>query len=174
MKRFTSPIYLFAVALVFAIPLNAADGASSQTAYTELDGPALFERIKSLVGEWRGEWTPGGVSTTVTYSLTGNGSALVEDYLVGETTMSTLYHLDGDILMLTHYCSVGNQPRMGAAALSSDGGEIVFDQFDITNLGEKGYSERLTLTLTDEDHIAVFYRGSRTGSSSGVVLERVQ
>ena len=35
--------------------------------------------------------------------------------------MATLYHLDGDQLMLTHYCSAGNQPRMRAATVSTEG-----------------------------------------------------
>ncbi len=170
----SAPIYLFAVTLALAIPSNAADRVSSRATPAKLDGQALFERLKLLVGEWRGEWSPGGLDTTVTYSLTGNGSVLVEDYALGETTMSTLYHLDGDDLMLTHYCSIGNQPRMRAITLSADGREVVFDEFDITNLGDTGYSERLTLTLTDEDHIAVFFRGSRTGDSSGVKHERVR
>ena len=178
MKKLTATACLMAALSAVATPAEAADrGAAGQTV-TGPDGPALFEKLKSLVGEWRGSWSPGGSETLVTYSLTGNGSVLVEDYVLGapkgSRSMSTLYHLDGDQLMLTHYCSIGNQPRMRATALSADGREVVFDHFDITNLGKTGYSERLTLTLTDEDHIALSYRGSRTGGSSGVELERVK
>ena len=179
MTRLTTTICLLAASLILAYPSSAADTPSTEaTAATvdpdTLEATTLFDRMKSLVGVWEGQWSPGTTSTIVTYSLTGNSSVLVEDYLVGQTTMSTLYHLDGDELMLTHYCSVGNQPRMKLAAVSPDGLELVFDQFDGTNLEARGYSERLTLTFEDENHIAVFYRGSKNGSSSGVRLQRRQ
>ncbi len=163
MTRRHVPLIL-TLSLALAAPLGAEPPA----------GPELFERLKSLVGEWQGQWEPGGTETNVTYSLTGNGSVLVEDYRIGKTTMLTLYHLDGDELMLTHYCSAGNQPRMTLSSVSSDASELVFDAFDVTNAGERGHSRRLTLRLEDDERIAVSYLGSRTGASSGVSLERIR
>ena len=152
-------VALAAAALLAAPPAAAAEGTADPAPDGRpLDGPALFERLKTLVGTWEGRWNPGDTPTEVTYSLTGAGSVLVEDYLVGETTMSTLYHLDGGDLMLTHYCSAGNQPRMKLSTLSDDGGRLVFDRFDVTNAGEddeRGHSARLTLELFDDDHVAV-------------------
>ncbi len=174
MNRLTISI-LVASASLLIFPTTVAEPVANAPDSADLDGPALFERMKSLVGTWRGKWNPDDIETTVTYSLTGNGSVLVEDYQVGETTMSTLYHLDGETLMLTHYCSMGNQPRMKATSLSADGRELVFDQFDVTNLTEgRGYSERLAVTFLDDDHLSLVFRGSRTGRNSGVELERVR
>ena len=164
---------LIVLALAVTAPLGATDSPAGSTSIAA-DGPALFERLKTLVGEWRGHWEPGDTETTVTYCLTGKGTVLVEDYRVGKTTMLTLYHLDGEELMLTHYCSAGNQPRMTLSSLSDDARELVFTAFDVTNAGERGYSKRLTLRLIDEEHIAVSYLGSRTEASSGVSLERVR
>ena len=153
---------------------NANPAAAEGRVVTDLDSQAAFERLKGLVGEWKGTWEPGSVPTTVTYTLTGNGSALIEDYAVAETTMATIYHLDGDDLMLTHYCSIGNQPRMRAASMGEDFERIQFDFIDVTNLESGGYSERLVVSMLEENRISLRYTGSRTGRTSGVELERVR
>ena len=157
-----------------ANPGQAETHSLASSTGSAIDGPAVFEQLTALVGEWKGVWNPGATPTTVTYSLTGNGSALIEDYQVGETTMATVYHLDGQDLMLTHYCSIANQPRMKASSVSSDGRRIEFDFLDITNLTTTGYSERLLVSLIDENRASLTYIGSRTGKPSGVELERVR
>ena len=40
--------------------------------------------------------------------------------------MVTIYYMDGADLVLTHYCAMGNQPRMKFTGVS-DKGEYVFD-----------------------------------------------
>jgi len=95
---------------------HAADPTSAATAQ------AGFERMKALEGEWTGEG-PADASgpMTVTYELTGGGSALVET-LFADTPgeMVTIYTIEDGDLMLTHYCSLGNQPRMRAEPLQGD------------------------------------------------------
>ena len=162
------------LALAVASGIDAGPATADSPVVAEVDGPALFERLKGLVGEWQGQWEPGSVPTTVSYALTGNGSVVVEDYVVGETTMATLYHLDGDDLMLTHYCSAGNQPRMRVSSVSGDRRRIEFDAIDVTNLTSGGYSRKLVVSMLEADRIALTYTGSRTGKSSGVELERVR
>ena len=86
---------------------------------------AAFSRIKSLVGEWQAD-TPMGKSR-VTYELVSSGTAVLERDAIGDMPpMITLYYLDGNRLLLTHYCMVGNQPRMRSAA-GNDGDEVVFE-----------------------------------------------
>ncbi len=160
-------------ALLLATAAHAEPPVTEGPVATDVDGSALFNQLKDLVGEWQGQWEPGSIPTTVTYSLTGNGSVLVEDYVVGETTMATLYHLDGNDLMLTHYCSAGNQPRMRASSVN-ESRRIEFDFIDITNHASGGYSKKLVVSMLDDDRISLSYTGSRTGRSSGVELERVR
>ena len=88
--------------------------------------------------------------------------------------MATVYHLDGQDLMLTHYCSIANQPRMKASSVTQNGSRIEFDFLDITNLIKGGHSQRLELALIDDNHASVHYIGSRTGGRSGVELERIR
>ena len=71
-------------------------------------------RIKTLVGTWDGHIaTPDGPPGSVRYELTGGGNTVVEKLFPGtEHEMMTVYHLDGDRLLATHYCAMGNQPVM--------------------------------------------------------------
>ena len=52
----------------------------------------------------------------------------------GDHSMISVINMDGpDRLLMTHYCSVGNQPRM-QASVSPDGKVITFTYVDATNL----------------------------------------
>ena len=89
-----------------------------------------FERLKALEGEWvdvDGTFgTKGAVA--VTYKITGGGHAVVETFPVNTPyEMVTIYHLDGDQVTLTHYCTSNTQPRMRSKGL--DGNVLAF-QFD--------------------------------------------
>jgi hypothetical protein len=87
---------------------------------------AAFAKLKTLVGTWEAETERGKAVST--YELVANGTALVEHVSVpGDNEMLTVYHLDGDHLVLTHYCSAGNQPRMQAKAYDPAAGQLVFD-----------------------------------------------
>ena len=50
-----------------------------------------------------------------------------------ERAMATMYHLDGDRLLLTHYCAARNQPRLLATSHDGEGG-ITFEFMDITGI----------------------------------------
>ena len=68
--------------------------------------------------------------------------------------MITMLHLDGsDRLLLTHYCSMGNQPRMVASA-SPDGKTVTFKFLDATNLAtpESGHMDRVVIAMADANH----------------------
>ncbi len=89
---------------------------------------AGLAQLVALQGEWTdatGQLGPPDV-VQVTYRVTGGGSAVVETLFPGTPhEMVTVYHRDGTDLVLTHYCSAGNQPRMRATALGD--GRIEFD-----------------------------------------------
>lgn len=76
---------------------------------------AAFDTLKSLAGKWRGEGIAGNERSSVDlqYEVVSAGTAVMERLFVGTPhEMITMYHRDGDRLVLTHYCSVGNQPSM--------------------------------------------------------------
>lgn len=89
-----------------------------------------FERFKALAGEWidvDGVAGPKG-AVLATYRLTGAGSAVVETLFPGSPhEMTTVYHRDGNDLVLTHYCAGGNQPRMRARTVKANTVVFAFD-----------------------------------------------
>ncbi|MEE9170182.1 MAG: hypothetical protein V3U73_10470 [bacterium] len=115
-----------------------------------------FEKIKSLAGEWHGK-NPAGKPVTVTYEVVSNGSVVMERIQpVDEPDMITMYHLDGDHLMMTHYCSAMNQPRMRATSGGDDENVIRFSLLDVTNLAKPtdGHMQKLVMTFKDKDHLS--------------------
>jgi len=121
------------------------------TAFAQSDAQATFTKLKSLAGDWAGK-TSDGRSVQTTYRVTSGGSALMAE-IHSEEDMVTMFHLDGDRLLMTHYCGAGNQPRM-VGAISPDGKTVTFNYLDATNLlsTQPGHMERLVVTLADSSH----------------------
>jgi len=110
-----------------------------------------FDKLKTLSGTWEGK-SPDGKMVEVSYRVTSNGSALMSE-IHTEDDMITMFHPDGDRLLMTHYCGAGNQPRM-VGILSPDGKTITFDFLDATNLptSEAGHMHRMVLSFLDANH----------------------
>ena len=111
-----------------------------------------WEKMKSLGGAWKGT-TEDGKPVTITYSVVSGGSAVMESIDMEEHkgSMITMYTMDGDKLQLTHYCSMGNQPRMRASGLTADG-KLAFMFVDGTNMKKSdSHMHALTLTFTGSD-----------------------
>jgi hypothetical protein len=160
-----------AVALVisvFVATISLAGSAMKPMIKTLPD----FERMKSLVGEWQGK-SEDGNSAKVTYTLVSDNSALMERLVMGgESEMVTVYHPDGDHLMMTHYCSAHNQPRMRSQKSSSEAKTILFDLVDVTNLSspEAGHMRKLVLTFADQDHFTQEWTWREQGKEGAVVI----
>jgi len=116
-----------------------------------------FEKLKSLVGTWSGKDEDGN-PVTVIYTLVSSGTSLMESMTANGHTdnMITMYHPDGKSIMLTHYCSMGNQPRMRARGLSKDGSKLEFGYVDATNLAKPkaDHMHALSVTFKDENHFS--------------------
>ena len=73
-------------------------------------GEGALARLRTLAGEWEGTFTWTGArkdtgAMNATYYLTGNNSAVVENLtMAGVPTMTSVYHLNGAELRMTHYC----------------------------------------------------------------------
>ena len=138
-----------AMTMVFGAALAAPSGKHDHPAPA-----ASLGALADLAGEWEGKNSE-GEPTRLTYRVVSDGTALIETLGVGEEeTMVTVYHPDGDGLMLTHYCAVGNQPRMRSEKPMA-GGAVRFAFVDSTNLktASAGHMHALALTLKDRDHL---------------------
>ena len=86
--------------------------------------------------------------------------------------MVTIYHLDGDSVILTHYCMADNQPRMRASGLSADGKLLDFKFVDATNLAKPTdmHMHALKMTFVDTDHITQEWVHSADGKEEPMVI----
>jgi len=138
--------------LRFLVLAPAILGLSTSLAAVETKPNAGWEKLKTLVGEWDG--TENGKPFHVSYKLVSSGTALMET-MTGPDAMEmiTVYHPDGASILMTHYCSMGNQPRMRATKLADN--KLTFRYVDAANV--KGADDPrmsgLTLTFTDPDHL---------------------
>jgi hypothetical protein len=124
---------------------------AATAAFAQSDAHETFNHLKSLSGNWEGK-TGNGKGLKVTFRSTSGGSALMSEIL-GEENMITMFTMDNDRLLATHYCAVGNQPRM-QASMSPDGKTITFTFVDATNLAtpKAGHMDHLVITIPDADH----------------------
>jgi len=68
--------------------------------------PEAFAKLKSMVGHWESQSKE--EKSTLDIELTAGGSAIIErshETVEGKPVeMTTMYYLDGDKVLLTHYC----------------------------------------------------------------------
>ena len=138
---------------VFCLFLAASSLPAMARAEEKAPNETMFARLSELVGDWTGtlEWTgarTGKGDLTASYYLTGMGSALVENLVMnGTPSMTTVYHLDGTDLRMTHYCGAHNQPRLKAARMDPDAGQVDFAFVDVTNAKSTGYVHAFELRM---------------------------
>ncbi len=150
--------------VIAVLAAGALLGSILSAAPPESKNKAEFEKLKSLEGVWEGESSDGNPAH-VSYKVVSAGSTVMEtiDHTHMAEMMVTMYHLDGDNLMMTHYCSAGNQPRM--RLVSSTPNSLTFKMFDATNLASDndGHMSGVTITWTDKDHITSDWVYSKDG-----------
>ena len=141
MKRFGS--FLLTLVVLSGLPRLASSEAKSAPG---------FEKLKSLVGEWRGKDGEGKLVET-SYRLTAGNTAVMETLKMADgLSMVTIYHPNNEKLMMTHYCILNNQPRMQAAG---DDRSLTFSLVDATNLSSPSapHMRKLVLSFPDKDHL---------------------
>jgi hypothetical protein len=148
------------IAAVMTVSLLA--GAAGGRAAPEASAPppgdarAAFERIKQLEGSWEGRSTKGWVET-LRYQVIAGGSAVLETSFEAHPgeEMATVFHMDGDRLVLTHYCVAKNQPRLEATSISDGGRRVVFTFKDGGNIPtrDKGHMDSAVYTFDGTDRV---------------------
>ncbi len=134
MHKLLSVTLICGFALAIAPPVQAGG----------VDAEAVFEQLKSLEGTWRGEPEAKGEEAEAEAETAGHavhefrvsaaGTVVMETMGPGtDHEMINMYHVDGDDLVLTHYCAGGNQPKMRLDREHSTAEKMVFDFAGGTN-----------------------------------------
>ena len=166
-----------AILAAFAASVAAAAYAPAGSA-PAIDSAAAFARLKTLAGNWEAATKDMG-KVKVSYELVSDGTAVLEKFS-GERmpSMITLYHRDGERLLLTHYCMAGNQPRMAAKSFDAKTGELVFDFLDATNLASPaaGHMHAVTFKFLDAKNFSAtwtFYENGKAKFAEAATYTRI-
>jgi hypothetical protein len=115
---------------------------------------AGMEKLSSLVGDWTANDADGKPFTS-TFRMISNGTALEETVnSAHDSQMVTVYSADGARVAMTHYCSMGNQPRLETLADRPKANEFIFTFTGATNLASPTdqHMHGMVITLENADH----------------------
>jgi hypothetical protein len=133
--------------------LSAVLIAISTVAFAQSDAQKSFNQLKSLAGSWQGTFD--GKPMQISVRVTSMGNALMHEMKMDGRADDpiTMLYVDGDRLLLTHYCDAGNRPRM-AATMTPDGRTVDFHFLDVANFNSKqgGYMQHAVFTTLDANH----------------------
>jgi hypothetical protein len=144
-----------AAALTLALGARAADAPKPAPAPTH----AGFEKVKKLAGTWV-EADKDGKPTEKVVSVVkviANGSTVHETFFPGTPMeMVSVYHLDKGELVMTHYCALGNQPRLKADP-KSPANQLKWDFVGGTNLDvtKDMHMHSSVVTFVSDDRIDI-------------------
>jgi hypothetical protein len=152
-------VYLLSAVCLWTVAVHPVVGEDPKDDHARsADKHPGLERFKALAGEWVGTGFVDGKEMPdlhVIYKVTSAGSTVVETLFAGtDHEMVSVIHPDGNSLVFTHYCALGNQPRMRADG-KWDENKIAFKFADVTNLKspKDPYMHDVTFTFIDKDNI---------------------
>jgi hypothetical protein len=139
---------------------------ASTALWAQSDAQKVLERFKSMSGTWQGK-SPSGDTSEVTYRLQAGGTAVMAELQMGDEAMTSMFYVDGDQLLMTHFRPSNNQPRM-KATISPDLKTVSFDFLDATNLPgpQAGHMHRAVYVFTDADHYSEEWTWKKEGKDS--------
>lgn len=127
--------------------------ASPLAAITPEESKALFEKLKTMDGDWSNKSTKGWEEVEHVQVIAGGSAIMATSFDAHPNEhMATMIHLDGDRLLLTHYCMAKNQPRL--VATSYDGKSATFEFLDGTGMKSRdvGHMDKVVMKFIDDDH----------------------
>lgn len=152
----------------------------------DFDAQAAFNELKKLEGTWHAEWEgrnygPADQPVVVRYEVTSDGSVVTEVSAPGRPEeMTTQYFLEGDELVVSHFCAMGNQPKM---KLNKGGGgkgkKLGFASAGGSNLKNKiGYMVLISINPMSEDKLETVWQtrtaNDKVGGTHTVLLTRIR
>jgi hypothetical protein len=157
---------LFVVLMSLSTVAFAQSDAQKPVAHTDAQKPVQseaqksFDKLKTLAGSWEARVTTvppqaemeGGLMQ-VSLRVTSMGHTLMHE-MTGAGRRDdpiTMFVVDGDRLLLTHYCDADNRPRM-VGKMSPDGKTVEFDFLDISGNQQYGHMQHAVFTIIDANH----------------------
>ena len=118
-----------------------------------------------------------GKSMKMTMRVTSTGNAILHEVSASGRPDDpiTMIYVDGDRLLLTHFCDSGNRPRM-QGKLSPDGNTVTFGFLDVSGNTDEFLMHDIVFTMVDADHHIEAFTYSLNGKppfrAPGILLQR--
>ena len=145
------PAILICLTVLTGRGTSVAQTASRPTtAAAPSDAQKAFEKMKTLAGSWQG--TVMGMPINVTIRVASSGHAILHE-ATGDGKRPpdheiTMFYVDGDSLLATHYCDAGNRARF-EGKMSPDGKASEFNLLDVAGSARGGLVKRMVFTMID-------------------------
>lgn len=148
MRKIAVLMWLVAMAAVGAAQDTAPKVVSAQS-----DAKKAFATLETVAGSWQGTVRDTPINFTI--RAVSSGTAILHE---GHTNGGrppnheiTMFYLDGDRLLATHYCDGGNRSRL-EGKMSPDGKAIEFSFIDVAGATRGGYLKDMVITIIAADH----------------------
>ncbi len=158
--KYSKSLSAVITAVLFAATFSAHAGQTGSS--TSLDG------LKTLVGDWTATDADGKPFTT-SFRLISNNTALEETVnSANDTQMVSIYNADGPRVAMTHFCSMGNQPRLETPSVRPNPNKFVFSFIGATNLASPNdqHMHRMVITIEGPDHFTEVWTIRLNGKDS--------
>jgi hypothetical protein len=149
---------------------DAGEAPGAPAATTPATGElsrAAFEKFKALAGNWDGKSTKGWEETIEFRTIAGGTTVLETSFNAHPgQEMATAIYLDGEKLMLTHYCMAKNAPRLEATGFADGGKSVLFTFVDGANIPtrDKGHMDKALFRFEAPDRITSRWTWYENGS----------
>lgn len=120
------------------------------------DAKKAFAKLKEMSGTWRGTIMNIPINFTVRPASSGT-TILHEGHTEGGGPPNheiTMFYMEGDRLLATHYCDAGNRSNMEGKLLP-DGKGVEFNLLELIGSTKGGHLKRLAFTLANADRKVV-------------------
>jgi hypothetical protein len=151
---------MIALTLLSTLAFPQSDAMPNMKPEAPSEAQKSFDKMKTLAGSWEGRVTAEPPQPDIdnkfvhaTLRVTSMGNAIVHE-MTGAGRPDdpiTMFYLDNDRLLLTHYCDAGNRPRM-TGALSPDGKTVEFEFLDVAGGTQYGHMHHAVFTIIDANH----------------------
>lgn len=174
------------VAMTAPVAAQTAEPAKgSRPESVVYDAASAMAYFKTLAGDWQagtghehGGSAASNPDSTLTFRTKAAGSAVVQTTRLGQPgEMESVFHMDGDRLLLTHYCALQNAPVLEFQK-STKPGEIKFVFKGGTNFDPKvdAHFHEGTFHVKDKDTVeqtfTVFANGKATPEGRSVLRRK--
>jgi hypothetical protein len=158
MKHLTLALFLLAMS-ASRTAVAQPTALPSEEVSSPMDAKEAFEKLKTLAGSWVGPLTldhpDGSMEGKIgqfSLRVTSRGNAIVHELSVSGIPDHpvTMFYLEGDRLVATHYCDAGNRPRL-VGTMSPDGNTLTFEFADLSGGNEHGHMYKGVFTFLDEN-----------------------